>query len=86
MLVNCIVMRQNCSTTYNDTKLYNPTLIGKLMKNDRGFNLNFRMQVDYGLLHFHSTLKLAGICVNLACFVLAALALYELSRYDIGLK
>ena len=39
-----------------------------------------RMQVDYGLLHFDSTLKLSGILVNLACFVLAALSLYELSR------
>ena len=38
------------------------------------------MQVDYGLLHFYSTLKLAGILVNMACFILAALSLYELSR------
>jgi phosphatidylinositol glycan class V len=38
------------------------------------------MQVDYGLLHFDSTLKMSGIFVNLACFILAALSLYELSR------
>jgi phosphatidylinositol glycan class V len=38
------------------------------------------MQVDYGLLHFSSTLKLAGILVNAACFVLAARTLYDLSR------
>lgn len=38
------------------------------------------LQVDYGLLHFHSTLKMAGILVNVGLFVGAALALYELSR------
>ena len=38
------------------------------------------MQVDYGLVHFDSCLKLAGILVNLGCFVMAARALYDLSR------
>ena len=38
------------------------------------------MQVDYELMHFVSCLKLAGILVNLACFILAARALYNLSR------
>ena len=38
------------------------------------------LQVDYGLLHFYSSLKLAGVLLNIGLFALAALALHELSR------
>lgn len=38
------------------------------------------MQVDYNLLHFSSSLRIAALLVNVACFALAALALFELSR------
>ncbi len=37
------------------------------------------LQVDYGLIHFHSALKLSAILVNLALFTCASVALYELS-------
>ena len=37
------------------------------------------LQVDYGLIQFHTALKLAGVLVNLGLFVFATLALYELS-------
>ena len=37
------------------------------------------LQVDYGLIQFHTALKLAGVTVNLGLFVIATLALYELS-------
>ena len=37
------------------------------------------LQVDYGLLHFHSALKLAAILVNAGLFTGAAVALYDLS-------
>ena len=37
------------------------------------------LQVDYGLLHFHSALKLAAVLVNVALFTGAAVALYDLS-------
>lgn len=37
------------------------------------------LQVDYGLLHFHSALKLAAVFVNVGLFTLAAMALYDLS-------
>ena len=33
------------------------------------------LQVDYGLLHFHSALKLSAVLVNMALFTVAALAL-----------
>ncbi len=38
------------------------------------------LQVEYGLLHVSSALRLAGVVVNGACFVGACLALFELSR------
>lgn len=38
------------------------------------------LQVDYGLVHFHSALKLAAILVNIGLFVVATLALYDLTR------
>lgn len=38
------------------------------------------MQYEYGLLHFSNALKIGGILVNVAFFVAAALALFELSR------
>ena len=37
-------------------------------------------QVDYGLMHYSSSLRLSAVLVNVATFVAAALALYELSR------
>lgn len=37
-------------------------------------------QVDYGLIHFSSALKLGAVAVNVLFFVLAALVLLELSR------
>ena len=38
------------------------------------------MQVDYGLMHYASSLRLSAVLVNVVAFVAAALALYELSR------
>ena len=37
-------------------------------------------KVDYGLMHYSSSLRLSAVLVNVAAFVAAALALYELSR------
>ena len=38
------------------------------------------MQIDYGLIHFSSALRLSAVLLNGACFTTAAVALYELSR------
>ncbi len=38
------------------------------------------LQVDYGLIHISSALRLAGVIVSGGCFVGACLALFELSR------
>ncbi len=42
--------------------------------------LVYWLQVDYGLLHFSSALRIAAVLLNVACFTGAALALFELSR------
>jgi len=42
--------------------------------------MHFRMQVDYGLVHFDTTLKLASLLVSSGFFVLASVVLYDLSR------
>ena len=37
------------------------------------------LQVDYGLIQFHSALKLAALLINAGFFSLAAVSLYDLS-------
>jgi phosphatidylinositol glycan class V len=66
----------NSGYTYENTLAFFPAypilvrVVGEML---------YWLQVDYGFLHFHTTLKLAGILVNIGLFTVAAVALYELS-------